>query len=118
MKDIYIRIKELREERGMTQSELAEKVGYTSRAMISQIESGKINLPIEKVQAIAKALDANPRKLFGTEDADGTGILIEFIEHELKQLNEPAIRKVKDYVKLLLLDENNLKQTKEVEEDG
>lgn len=35
------KIKQLRKERGLTQKQLAEMVGYTDRSMIAKIEAGK-----------------------------------------------------------------------------
>jgi len=50
MKNIGAIIRDLREAKGMTQEELANKVGYTSRAAINKIESGANKLKQEKIQ--------------------------------------------------------------------
>lgn len=64
------RIKDLRIKRGMSQDELAERAGYKSgRAMICQIEAGKVNLPLDKLKAIAEALDVTSAYLAGYEDS-------------------------------------------------
>ena len=65
---VYDRIRMLREMRGMSQDELAKKVGYNGRSMISRIESGQIDLQISKVEAIAVALGVGTPYLFGTDE--------------------------------------------------
>ena len=44
MLTLYKNIKKLREELGMSQDELAEKAGYTSRSSIAKIEKGLVDL--------------------------------------------------------------------------
>ena len=55
MTDIGIYIKERREELGLTQTELARKVGYKSKTSIQKIENGRV-IPYKKVSKFAKAL--------------------------------------------------------------
>ena len=45
-----------REELGLSQQELAEKTGYKSKAVISDIERGRISIPAKKVSDFAHAL--------------------------------------------------------------
>lgn len=51
MLQLYKNIKNRRKELGMTQSELAKKLGYTDKSMISKIENGSIDLPQSKIIA-------------------------------------------------------------------
>ena len=67
MNCLYINIKNRRIELGMSQEELAEKMGYTSRSTIAKIESGKNDIPQSKIQAFAKALKTTPSILMGWE---------------------------------------------------
>lgn len=62
------RVAELRAMRGMTLQELADKCGYTSRSSVKKIESGKVNVPTQKVKAIADALGVSPLVLMGREE--------------------------------------------------
>lgn len=62
---IYDRIRMLREQAGLSQADLAALCGYKGRQMISQIENGKIDLPLSKVEVIANALDVAPIYLAG-----------------------------------------------------
>lgn len=68
--DIGERIKRRRESLGMTQAELARKVGYTSRSTITRIEREGNGISQDKIVAIAKALRTTPSYLMGWEDED------------------------------------------------
>ena len=62
------KIRELRKRQGMSLEELAEQIG-TTRQTIHRYETGAIsNIPSEKVEAMAKALNTTPAKLMGWED--------------------------------------------------
>lgn len=74
LKTIGDRIKVRREELGMTQGELAQKVGYTSHSSIAKVESGTIDLPQSKIEAIAKALQTSPAYLLGLAQHDAAHI--------------------------------------------
>ena len=51
------RIRELREQKGITQMQLAEKTGY-SQSNIWRIENGKYSVGLDILAVIARALDA------------------------------------------------------------
>ena len=68
MLKIYENIKKYRLSLGLTQTELAERVGYTDRSMIAKIESGKIDLSRNKVYDFAKALHTTPIVLLGLDE--------------------------------------------------
>lgn len=65
MLELYKNIKKRRLELGMTQSDLAEKLGYSDKSMIAKIESGKVDLAQSKIIAFADALRATPSDLMG-----------------------------------------------------
>lgn len=70
MLELYRNIKDRRTELKMTQTELAERLGYADKSMISKIEKGEIDLPQSKIIAFAKALSTTPAKLMGWIDAE------------------------------------------------
>ena len=70
MLDLYINIKEKRKKLGLTQSELAKKLGYADKSMIAKIEQGKVDLPQSKIIAFAKALNTTPSELMGYDAAN------------------------------------------------
>ena len=66
--NIFERIKKLRIEKGLSQEDLAKKVGYTHRSSIGKVETGLVDLSQSKIKAFAKALDVTPQYLMGWED--------------------------------------------------
>ena len=76
MHQLYKNIKSRRLELGMTQDELAEKVGYSGKSMIARIEKGDIDLQIPKVISIAKALNTSPGELVGWVESEDAAVSI------------------------------------------
>ena len=68
MKTIGERIKEARTKKGLSQTELAEKLGYKSRSSINKIEVGGRDIPRSQIVRIAEILDVTPSYLMGWED--------------------------------------------------
>ena len=66
-KTIGERIKLRREELGLSQDELAKKLGYKTRSSITKIEKQANGLPQNKIAAIAKALNTSPAYIMGWE---------------------------------------------------
>lgn len=62
------RVKARREQLGLSQDELAKKLGYKSRSSINKIESDSRNLTQSKIKAIADALDTTPSYIMGWEE--------------------------------------------------
>ncbi len=59
-------LKDRREALGMSQRELATKVGIEYYTFISQIEAGRGRVPAERYEAYALALDIEPREFTKT----------------------------------------------------
>lgn len=57
------RVRDYRMLQGMSQDELAQKAGYTSRSSISKIEHGKADIPRSQILMIANALHIDPTEL-------------------------------------------------------
>lgn len=85
MAEIGKKIREKREELGMTQEELALKLGYKSKTTIAKIENGTNDIVQSKVIEFAHALDTTSGYLMGWEDED-TAIESRKIEHKLDGL--------------------------------
>ncbi len=64
------RIKELREKRGMSQVDLADKISV-SKQTLYKYENGIItNIPSDKIEGIAKVFNISPSYLMGWKDDD------------------------------------------------
>lgn len=62
------RIKQRRTELGMTQEELAHKMGYASKTTINKIENGINDVTQSKIIAFSKALETSVSYLMGWDD--------------------------------------------------
>lgn len=65
MLELFKRIRSRREGLGISQDELAKRVGYKSRSSINKIEMGKNDITQSKIMEIAKALNTTPEYLMG-----------------------------------------------------
>jgi transcriptional regulator with XRE-family HTH domain len=57
-----VRLRQLRESRGMTQETLARKIGVT-RGYLSRLEMGRHNPPLSRLRKLAKALKVSVAEL-------------------------------------------------------
>lgn len=73
MIDLYKNIRQRRLQLHMTQTELAEKTGYSEKSMISRIERGMVDLPQSKIVLFANVLGTTPKALMGWTDTSDTG---------------------------------------------
>ena len=62
------RIKYRREQLGLSQDELARRLGYKSRSSINKIENDASGLPQSKIVAIANALQTTPSYIMGWQE--------------------------------------------------
>lgn len=62
------RVRLLRKAVGLTQEELAYRVGEVDQAYISELEHGKGNPTLQIIDAVAQALQTSVASLFDTSD--------------------------------------------------
>ena len=70
MSKIGNRIRNLREKNGLSQEELALRVGYTSKSTIAKIETGVNDIPQNKIVRFAECLNTSPAALMGWVDEE------------------------------------------------
>lgn len=70
MSTIGNRIRNRREELGLSQDELGKRLGYKSRSSINKIELDQRNLTQSKIKAIADALETTPSYIMGWDEPD------------------------------------------------
>lgn len=117
---LYERIKSRREELGLSQEELAHRIGYKDRSSIAKIESGVNDITQSKIKAIADALDTTPSYLMGWEEspsgsdektadpkAGGDDESLEDIIPGYDSLTEENKNRLRDYAALLLAAQQN-----------
>lgn len=99
MADIGKRIKEKREQQGITQKELASKLGYKNKSTIAKIEAGANDIVQSKVVEFAKALNTSVAFLMGWSDeqiSSGKGIKINVLGRVAADIPIEAIENVID----------------------
>jgi transcriptional regulator with XRE-family HTH domain len=95
--NISIRRKEL----GLTQEELAKRMGYKSKSTINKIELGINDIPQGKIVKFAKVLFTTPAYLMGWDEEDNSPAELELTEGEEMLLN--LFRKIPEDKQQLVL---------------
>src|SRR5690554_5804799 len=99
-KEMGLRIKKARISKGLTQKDAGEKIG-SSESTFSRYESGHVeNIPLSKIESIAKLFDVSPGYLMGWEDMEEPEINT-IAAHALEDLTEEEQEKVLEYAKLI-----------------
>ena len=65
MSELSTRLHLRRKELGLSQEELAQRMGYRSKSSITKLEKGINDLPQSKVEELAAALETTPAYLLG-----------------------------------------------------
>lgn len=99
MQDIMERMKNRREELNMSYQTLSEKVGI-SKSTLQRYETGFIkNMPVDKLEDIANALNVSPAYLMGWEVEEPTTIAAHFDGDEFTEDELDEIRQFAEFVK-------------------
>jgi transcriptional regulator with XRE-family HTH domain len=98
------RIKEKRIEAGLTQTELGQSI-HVSKVTVHKYETGFItNIPLEKIEMIAKVLGTTPAYLMGFDIPQGINDLTPYERNTILKLRA-ASQKRKDIVDRILEDD-------------
>ena len=92
-KDFGLRLKELRNKRGITQYQLAELAGIDPKHM-SHIETGRSFPKADLIAKFAEALNIDYTKLFRTEHLQDREILLERINAQLNKANDDDLKNI------------------------
>lgn len=103
MQEIMTRMRKRREELNMSYQTLSEKVGI-SKSTLQRYETGYIrNMPVDKLEDIAKALCVSPSYLMGWEDEsfrdEPTTLAAHFDGDEYTEDELDEIRQFAEFVK-------------------
>ena len=96
------RIKKRRMELGMSQRDLATKLGYSDHTTLTRIESDRIDLPQSRIKQLAATLNVSVGYLMGwEEEPESAGVLA------AKVLGDPQTKRlVENYMALSQEDQN------------
>ena len=94
MQDIMKRMKSRREELNMSYQTLSEKVGI-SKSTLQRYETGYIkNMPVDKLEEIADALNVSPAYLMGWEDHTPSTLAAHF---DGEEYTEDEMEEIKNF---------------------
>lgn len=101
-KTIGQRISKLRKEQGLTQQELADKIG-TARGVVSDYERGRIRLYDEMVARFAKALKTTTDNIIGynLSETENREIISLRFSRRIKEIETLPEHKIKNILKTL-----------------
>lgn len=99
--DVGRRIKEQREAIGMTQGELAKKLGYKNKSTIGKIETGINDIVLSKLVEFANALQTSVAYLMGWNDEEQPKEEPPKIMQYYELLNDIGKHKATEQVKIL-----------------
>lgn len=85
------RIRLKRNEKGWSQRDLAEKMGYSNHSTVGKIETGKVDLPQSKVVQFAEVLGVSVAYLMGWEETQKKNDALTDIVVRLRTDNEFAV---------------------------
>lgn len=98
-KEIGIKIKRLRQKRGLTQEKLAEKVNISTFTLIG-IETGKNFMTAQTMEKLLECLDVSLDELFSVEHLRPTNELIDDIHKIVNDVKDDR-DKVEEIYKIL-----------------
>nr|WP_314833186.1 helix-turn-helix transcriptional regulator [uncultured Oribacterium sp.] len=100
-------IKKRRVQLGLSQTELANKLGFKSKASISRIELGAQSLPQNKILEMAKALDVSPEYLMGwrntLESSSDSKVIVNNKSHHILDTTVDPLRIIINATDLITL---------------
>lgn len=70
MLELYQNIKKYRIAHEWSQADLAQRVGYADKSMISRIENGKVDLQLGQIKKFAEVLGVTPGELLGKDGVE------------------------------------------------
>lgn len=96
------RVRTLRQQRGLTQAELAQQSGVSVR-FLGQLEGGEGNISVERLGQIAEALEVSPGSLL-QDEVEGPAIaLLSGVSELLKYHRQDEVRQALELARSLLL---------------
>lgn len=102
--NISVRIEELKNEKGWSYRELAEKTGISNPTLVRYVNNRNIKISITNVNKIARAFNVSPTYLLGYSDrepfieASQDCDILNTIINKLKGFTEEQMEDVFDYI--------------------
>ena len=95
------RIRFERKMQNLSQQELAEKVGYADKGLISRIESGSLNLSMDKLIKIADALHVDVTDLLMDPEPMEKKVEKEVMLYDVSDISTEGQERIKEYINMI-----------------
>lgn len=106
------RIKIRRIELGLSQDELAKRMGYSTKSAVSRTENAGDNIGQKRINAFAKALNCSPSELMGWTSVNNSDFFIEAFSDDYRK------NAIKLYNKYIAADKKTRKMIDMLLEEG
>lgn len=93
------RIAQYREEKGLSQEELAHLLGYKSRSTINKIEKGERDVPRKMIAQLSIVLNVSPLDILGENEKSPSLSKREALSNMLENMTEKEIDNLYDKLK-------------------
>lgn len=93
------RIAQYRQEKGLSQEELAHLLGYKSRSTINKIEKGERDVPRKMVAQLSIVLNVSPLDILGENEKSPSLSKREALSNMLENMTEKEIDDLYDKLK-------------------
>jgi repressor LexA len=93
------RIAQYRQEKGLSQEELAHLLGYKSRSTINKIEKGERDVPRKMIAQLSIVLNVNPLDILGENEKSPSLSKREALSNMLENMTEKEIDELYDKLK-------------------
>lgn len=107
-----LKIRKAREDKGLTQAQLAEMIDMTDRT-ISRIEVGRVNPEFSTMVAIAKALNVSLDYLTSDDTTVSKDVYVHAITERVNQLDLRMVKHILGYIEFYIEDERQNSDNKE-----
>ena len=94
------RVKHLRKQRGLTQEELAIRLGYKSKSSVAHIELGR-DIPRSQIVQLAAILDTTPQYLMGWDEKNAPDDVRSAIIEKVTNLSDSKAVRLLGYLEAL-----------------
>lgn len=88
------RIKQIREEKGLSQEDLAKRLGLKDKSSVCRVEKQGDNVTTRSIKRYAEALNTSIPRIMGWSDSDEINESLERIQQEGMQIYEDEERKI------------------------
>lgn len=90
-KNVSEKVRELRNQMKLSQTELANKCGFKDRSSISFIEKGNRPISLKTIRKLSKALCVTEETLMGQGETDNEAIQLDIKVRKLKEIKRLLI---------------------------